>query len=130
MNVQKKFEKWYRDERFARYMNERVNEEMRRAANQRLTPEYQVLDTGFDWDKRYIIPLTTYLTYRLQLTKLQKNARKRRRGIWWVFIRVIVLGICTEHFPREFEKLRQALLEEIMPMLHEEYLQSPNRNNQ
>lgn len=130
MNVQKKIEKWYRDERFARYMNERVNEEMRRAANQRLTPEYQVLDTGFDWDKRYIIPLTTYLTYRLQLAKLQKKARKRSRGIWWVFIRVIILGIYTEHFPREFEKLQQALLEEIMPMLHEEYLQSPNRNNQ
>lgn len=130
MNVQKKFEKWYRNERFVRYMSERVSKEMRRAANQRLTPEYQVLDTGFDWDKRYVVPLTTYLTYRLQLAKLQKKARKRSRGIWWVFIRVIILGIYTEHFPREFEKLQQALLEEIMPMLHEEYLQSPNRNNQ
>lgn len=130
MNVQKKFEKWYRDERFVRYMCERVSKEMQCAANQRLTPEYQVLDTGFDWDKRYIVPLTTYLTYRLQLAKLQKKARKRNRGLWWVFIRVIILGIYTEHFPREFEKLRQALLEEIMPMLHEEYLQSPNRNNQ
>jgi hypothetical protein len=45
-----------------------------------------------------------------------------------VFIRVIVLGIYTEHFPREFEKLRQDLLEDIMPILHEEYLKW--RNNQ
>ena len=51
-----------------------------------------------------------------------------KRGIWWVFIRVIVLGIYTEHFPREFEKLRQDLLEDIMPILHEEYLKW--RNNQ
>ena len=109
-------------------MHKRVNEEMRRAANQRLTAEYQVLNDGFDRDKRYIAPLTTYLTYRLQLARPQKKVRKRKRGIWWVFIRVIVLGIYTEHFPREFEKLRQDLLEDIMPILHEEYLKW--RNNQ
>lgn len=128
MKTSKKLKKWYRDEQFVRYMNKRVNEEMRRAANQRLTAEYQVLNDGFDRDKRYIAPLTNYLTYRLQLARLQKKARKRRRGIWWVFIRVIVLGIYTEHFPREFEKLRQDLLEDIMPILHEEYLKW--RNNQ
>lgn len=128
MKTSKKLKKWYRDEQFVRYMHKRVNEEMRRAANQRLTAEYRVLDDGFDRDKQYIAPLTNYLTYRLQLARLQKKARKRRRGIWWVFIRVIVLGIYTEHFPREFEKLRQDLLEDIMPILHEEYLKW--RNNQ
>ncbi len=128
MKTSKKLKKWYRDEQFVRYMHKRVNEEMRSAANQRLTAEYRVLDDGFDRDKRYIAPLTNYLTYRLQLARLQKKARKRRRGIWWVFIRVIVLGIYTEHFPREFEKLRQDLLEDIMPILHEEYLKW--RNNQ
>ena len=128
MKASKKLKKWYRDEQFVRYMHKRVNEEMRRAANQRLTAEYQVLNDGFDRDKRYIAPLTTYLTYRLQLARLQKKVRKRKRGIWWVFIRVIVLGIYTEHFPREFEKLRQDLLEDIMPILHEEYPKW--RNNQ
>lgn len=55
-------------------MHKRVNEEMRRAANQRLTAEYQVLNDGFDRDKRYIAPLTNYLTYRLQLARLQKKS--------------------------------------------------------
>ena len=61
------------DEQFVRYMHKRVNEEMRRAANQRLTAEYRMLDDGFDRDKRYIAPLTNYLTYRLQLARLQKK---------------------------------------------------------
>ena len=41
MKASKKLKKWYRDEQFVRYMHKRVNEEMRRAANQRLTAEYQ-----------------------------------------------------------------------------------------
>ena len=80
MKASKKLKKWYRDEQFVRYMHKRVNEEMRRAANQRLTAEYQVLNDGFDRDKQYIAPLTTYLTYRLQLARLQKKSPETKNA--------------------------------------------------
>lgn len=126
MNVQKKFEKWYRDERFVRYIYKRVNEELRNVSKQP-DPKFKELDEAFDRDDRYIVPLVTYLTYRLQLAKLQRNARQRRRGIWWVFVQVIILGLYTEISTKELEKLRMKLLEAIMPMLHDEYIRLSNK---
>ena len=76
MNVQQKIEKWCRNERFVRYANERISEELVYAPNHRIDPEYEELDEAVTWDNRYIVPMMTYLTYRLQLVKLQKNAKK------------------------------------------------------
>lgn len=129
MNVQKKIEKWYRDKRFVRYVNERVSEEIRRVSKQRPDPKYEELDEAFDQNDRYVVPLTTYLTYRLQVAKLQKNSPKRRRDIWWVFVQVIILGLYTEIPIKEFERLRMDLLEAIMPILHDEYIRLSNKKN-
>ena len=126
MNVQKKIEKWYQDRRFVRYVNERICEELRHVSKQP-DPKFKELDEAFDRDGRYIVPLVTYLTYRLQLAKLQKNAKQRRRGIWWVFVQVIILGLYTEISTKELEKLRMKLLEAIMPMLHDEYIRLSNK---
>ena len=90
MNVQQKIEKWCRNERFVRYANERISEELVYAPNHRIDPEYEELDEAITWDNRYIVPMMTYLTYRLQLVKLQKNAKNRNRRIWWIFVHVIM----------------------------------------
>ena len=87
MNVQEQIKEWYQDRRFVNYVNMRVQEEIRHVSEQRPDQKYKELDDAFDLDDRYFVPLTTYLTYRLQLAKLQKNRSKRRRGIWWDFIR-------------------------------------------
>ena len=44
MNVQQKIEKWCRNERFVRYANERISEELVYAPNHRIDPEYEELD--------------------------------------------------------------------------------------
>lgn len=41
MDVQKKIEKWCRDERFVRYANERMSEELGKASNHWVDPEYE-----------------------------------------------------------------------------------------
>ena len=69
MNVQQKIEKWCRNERFVHYANERISEELVYAPNHRIDPEYEELDEAITWDNRYIVPMMTYLTYRLQLVK-------------------------------------------------------------
>ena len=52
------------------------------AENHRIDPQYEELDEAFEYDDRYIAPLVTYLTYKLRLALLQRNAGKRKRGIW------------------------------------------------
>ena len=78
MNVQQKIEKWCRNERFVHYANERISEELVYAPNHRIDPEYEELDEAITWDNRYIVPMMTYLTYRLQLVKLQKNCQESK----------------------------------------------------
>ena len=57
MNVQKKFEKWSKDERFLRYVNERMREEITDVPeNHLLDPQYEELDEGFDGHDEYIEP--------------------------------------------------------------------------
>ena len=85
---------------------------------------------NFDLDDRYFVPLTTYLTYRLQLAKLQKNRSKRRRGIWWVFVQIVILRLYTEITTKEFEKLQKESYGAIIPMLHNEYVMKLNRIRQ
>lgn len=128
MNVQKKFEKWSKDERFLHYVNERMREEITDVPeNHLLDPQYEELDEGFDGHDEYIEPLVTYLTYKLQLAKLQRNTRKRSDGIWWVFVQVAMQGYYVQVFAKDFDPLLTALQEAIMPMLHGEYVRLLNR---
>lgn len=127
MNVQQKIEKWCRNERFVHYANERISEELVYAPNHRIDPEYEELDEAITWDNRYIVPMMTYLTYRLQLVKLQKNAKNRNRRIWWIFVHVIMREDYTQIFDRKFEKFLTELHDTVMTMLHDEYTRLSNK---
>lgn len=74
MNVQEQIKEWCKDGRFLRYANERMRKEITEVPeNHVVTPEYEALDEGFEYDDRYAAPLAAYLTYRLQMAKLQKK---------------------------------------------------------
>ena len=88
MNVQEQIKEWYQDRRFVNYVNMRVQEEIRHVSEQRPDQKYKELDDAFDLDDRYFVPLTTYLTYRLQLAKLQKNRSKTQA---WHLV-----GVCAD----------------------------------
>ena len=83
-------------------------------------------DEAFEYDDRYIAPLVTYLTYKLRLALLQRNAGKRKRGIWWVLVHVEMQGYYVEIFSAEFENLLTELRDAVIPMLHTEYVQMLN----
>ena len=119
MNVQEQIKEWCKDGRFLRYANERMRKEITEVPeNHVVTPEYEALDEGFEYDDRYAAPLAAYLTYRLQMAKLQKKAKVRKRGIWWVFVQVMTLGHYVHVFSDEFGALAAELQETVMPMLH------------
>ena len=123
MNVQEQIKEWCKDGRFLRYANERMRKEITEVPeNHVVTPEYEALDEGFEYDDRYAAPLAAYLTYRLQMAKLQKKAKVRKRGIWWVFVQVMTLGHYVHVFSDEFGALAAELQETVMPMLHDEYV--------
>ncbi|MEO4806118.1 hypothetical protein ABHZ61_02290 [Bacteroides thetaiotaomicron] len=127
MGTQRKIENWCKDERFLRYASRRMTEEITEVPeNQQYDPQYEELDEAFDRDDRYVVPLAEYLAYRLHLAKLCKNARKRRRGIWQVFVQVAMLGCYTEVFAEVFDPLLAELHDTVMPMLHEEYVRKSN----
>ena len=109
MNVQQKIEKWCRNERFVRYANERISEELVYAPNNR------------------IVPMMTYLPYRLKLVKLQKNAKNRNRRVWWIFVHVIMREDYTQLFDGKFEKFLTELHDTVMTMLHDEYTRLSNK---
>lgn len=125
MNVQEKIEKWCKDENFLMYADKRMREEIcSKPENHVLDPRFEELDKRFDIDDRYISPMVSYLTYRLQLAKLNRNRKKRRRGVWWVFVQVTMLEPYVKVFESELSNLLTELQEEIMPMLHYEYVQN------
>lgn len=125
MELQEKIEKWLEDEKFVTFANKRLNEELLHVPeNHRLDPKYEELDEGFDNYDCYAAPLATYLTYRLQLAKCSKQAKKRKQVIWWVFVQVMLLGRYVYIFACEFEDLVRMVNEEIMLILHCEYTQS------
>lgn len=125
MNVQEKIEKWCKDENFLMYADKRMREEIcSKPENQVLDSRFEELNERFDIDDRYISPMVSYLTYRLQLAKLNRNRKKRRRGVWWVFVQVTMLGPYVKVFESELSNLLTELQEEIMPMLHYEYIQN------
>ncbi|WP_294618930.1 hypothetical protein [uncultured Bacteroides sp.] len=128
MKLQKKIESWCKDEKFMLYAQERVRKEVCEVAeNHCIDPEYEELDEAFDNDDRYIVPLVAYLTYKLRLAVVQRNARKRERGIWWVLVHVEMQGYYVEIFSAEFASLLAELREVVLPMLHSDYVQSLNK---
>ena len=68
-----------------------------------------------------------YLTYRLQLVKLQKNAKNRNRRVWWIFVHVIMREDYTQLFDGKFEKFLTELHDTVMTMLHDEYTRLSNK---
>lgn len=127
MDSKRKIEKWLADGSFRRYAERRMQEEITDVPENH-TPDrkYEELDEGFEWDYRYIVPLVEYLTYRLHLSRLNRNPHKRRRGIWWVFVQVFMQGHYTHVFSEQFDPLLNELQDCIMPMLHEEYVRKLN----
>ena len=78
MKLQEKIKSWCKDEKFMSFAQERARKEVCEVAeNHRIDPQYEELDEAFEYDDRYIAPLVTYLTYKLRLALLQRNAGKR-----------------------------------------------------
>ena len=112
------------------YAQERVRKELCEVAeNHRIDPLYEELDEAFEYDDRYIVPLVTYLTYKLRLALLQRNAGKRKRGIFWVLVHVEMQGFYMEVFSEKFEGLLTELRDAVVPILHNDYVRSLNEKN-
>lgn len=112
------------------FANRRMDEEISNGMmDYRPDPKYEALDEAFEWDDRYAVPLATYLTYRLQVATLQKNAQKRRREVWRVFVQTAMLGQYLQAFYGVFDNLLSGLQYAVMPMLHEEYIRCRTRKN-
>lgn len=127
MKLQEKIKSWCKDEKLMSFAQERARKEVCEVAeNHRIDPQYEELDEAFEYDDRYIAPLVTYLTYKLRLALLQRNAGKRKRGIWWVLVHVEMQGYYVEIFSAEFENLLTELRDAVIPMLHTEYVQMLN----
>lgn len=127
MRQNDKIEKWLEDDSFTDYMQKRTIEIFNYILNNYpYDPKYEELDEYFDRDDRYVAPLVDYLVYRLHLAKLKRNSKKRREGIWWVFVQVILLGEYVECFAEEFNRLLPELRISIIPMLHAEYVRKMN----
>ena len=122
MKLQEKIKSWCKDEKFMSFAQERARKEVCEVTeNHRIDPQYEELDEAITWDNRYIVPMMTYLTYRLQLVKLQKNAKNRNRRVWWIFVHVIMREDYTQLFDGKFEKFLTELHDTVMTMLHDEY---------
>lgn len=126
--MKKKIEKWLQDERFTDYSDRRILTEVDDVCeNHRPDPEYERLIRAFRRDGRYIVPMVAYLNYRLQVAKLQRDERKRRRAVWWVFVQSILLSNATQIHFVEFDSLQTKLMETVMPILHDEYVKKLNK---
>ena len=126
MNAQKKIERWCRDERFMHYTARRMNEEIADVPeNWTYDPEFEELDEAFETDDRYAVPLATYLLYRLRVARLHRNVRRRSRAVWRVFIQVAMLGQYVQVFDA-FDPLLTELQQEVMILLHGEYVKKSN----
>ena len=121
--IEKRIENWCKDARFVNFANRRMHQEItERLENGSYDALFEELDEAFDYDDRYIEPLVEYLTCRLHIAKLNKNKRKRERGIWWVWYQVAMEGYYVQVFSEYFAPLLAELRITLMPMLHKEYL--------
>jgi hypothetical protein len=123
MKIEKKIEKWCMDARFVDYANRRLNEKAAEGLEYgRYDALFEEMDEAFDYDDRYIVPLVEYLTCRLHLAKLYRNAKKRERDIWWVWQQVALEGYYVQVFSEYFAPLLAELKTTLMPMLYKEYI--------
>ena len=117
--MKKKIEKWLLNKRFTDYSDRRILTEVENFCESHCTdPEYERLIR---------VPMVAYLNYRLQVAKLQRDVRKRKRAVWWVFVQSILLSNVTQISFMEFDLLQTKLMETVMPMLHDEYMQKLNK---
>ena len=131
MNVQEQIKEWCKDGRFLRYANERMRNEITEVPeNHVVTPEYEALDEGFEYDDRYAAPLAAYLTYRLHMAQLQKKPKVRIRGIWSVFVQVMTLAHYVHVFSDAFGALAAYLQDAVQPMLPDAYVLVLNGTSQ
>ncbi len=122
MKIEKKIENWCQDTCFVNFTNQRMHQELtERPENKRYDILFEELDEAFEYDDRYIGPLVEYLTCRLHIAKLCKNARQRERGIWWVWYQVAMEGYYVQVFSEYFDPLLNELRMTLMPILHREY---------
>jgi len=127
MKGKEKIDKWLEDEAFMSFAQKRTTEIVRYILNNYpYDLKYEELDECFGRDDRYVVPVVDYLVYRLHRAKLKKNSKKRREGIWWVFVQVILLGHDVKYFAKEFERLLPELRLTLIPMLHAEYMRTLN----
>lgn len=128
MKHKEKSDKWVKDEEFMSFVQKRTTEIARYILNNHpYDQKYEELDERFGYDDRYVVPLVDYLLYRLHRAKLKRNSKKRREGIWWVFVQVILLGQDVGNFAEEFERLLPELRSTLIPMLHAEYTRTLNK---
>lgn len=128
MKGKEKIDKWLEDEAFMSFAQKRTTEIARYILNNYpYDLKYEELDECFGRDDRYVVPVVDYLVYRLHRAKLKKNSKKRREGIWWVFVQVILLGHDVKYFAKEFERLLPELRLTLIPMLHAEYMRTLNK---
>ncbi len=107
------------------YTARRMNEEIADVPeNWTYDPEFEELDEAFETDDRYAVPPGDYLLYRLRVAQLQKNAGERK-AVWRVFIQVAMLGQYVQVFDA-FDPLLTELQQEVMIMLHGEYVKKSN----
>lgn len=126
--MKKKIERWLQDEQFTAYSDRRILTEIFDVGDNHLPdPEYEELTRSFSRDKRYIVPMVAYLNYLLQVAKLERDERTRKRAVWWVFVQSILLSKSTQIQFTEFSLLLTMLVETVMPMLHDEYMQKLNK---
>lgn len=127
MKLQEKIKSWCKDEKFMSFAQERARKEVCE-----VTETTASTRSMKNWTKPSSTttgtspPLVTYLTYKLRLALLQRNAGKRKRGIWWVLVHVEMQGYYVEIFSAEFENLLTELRDAVIPMLHTEYVQMLN----
>lgn len=132
MNIEDKIDIWMNDDSFMNFVQQRTVEKVREILEYYpLDPVYEQLDEGFEYDDRYIVPMVDYLVFKLHTAKLRKNSRKRKDGIWWVFVQVFLLDIYVKVFSEEFSRLLPEIRSTLMPILHKEYVQisKKERNN-
>lgn len=128
MKIEKKIEKWCRDNGFMDFADKRLQQELADSlADGSYDPLFEEMDAGFEYDDRYIIPMVEYMTCRLHLARLKKDRRQREQGIWQVWCMAGMLGQYVQVFSGHFHPLMAELRADLMPMLHREYVKQLNK---
>lgn len=126
MKNRKKMEKWFGDEDFAQYVKQRTAREMQtRLDTGYHDRDFDRMDEAFENEDGYLVPMCEYLSYKFHVACLRKNRRQREQGMWEVYFNLQMLGVySTFHV---FDDLNAELWEELMPVIHRDYVHTLNR---